>query len=323
MLTRVPWREWRLWIPPGVAVAVLISAGIYRLSLAPATVASAGSGSDAFNISHLGYAIWTFFTGYSVGPSSAELHDRSPVGVALQYTHVIAPVLLLYCGLALIGVVNLWKKRRDGLYQLSLWLLVPLAIAVWGAIVTKHVFHVRYAILAFPPAVALIGAGISGVTPKWLRATAWGLVVLTTGGSLANHYFNPKYHREDVRAAAALVSSNAHPGEVVIVSAHYMTSTVQHYLRRDDLRIMRYPDRGRPGIAGFPGPYANPDDDELASAFQRLGQAEGSYWLLLSRTFHSDRDGRLTAESDRLFTREAEFSAPGVRVIRYVGNGGR
>lgn len=317
VLTSVPWREWKRWVLPGVSVAVLISAGVYRLSVAPATVVSAGSGSEAFNISHLGYAIWTFVTGYSLGPSSAELHDRNPGRVALQYTHVIAPVLLLYSGLAMAGVLHLWRHRRHGLYMLLLWLLVPLATALLGAIVTKHVFHVRYAILAFPPAAALIAAGIVSVRPQMVRAATWSLVLLVTGFSLANHYFNPKYHREDVRAAAAFVSSEAQPGEAVIVSAPYMVRTVQHYLTRDDLRVMRYPDRGRPGIPGFPGPYLQSPDEDLASALERLGRGEGRYWLLLSRTFHSDREGRLTAESDRLFTRAADFSAPGVRAIRY------
>jgi mannosyltransferase len=313
-----PRGTWKRSVPIALTVLVLVLAAVYRLVLSPQPFATAGGG-ETFSLTHLGYTVWTFFTGFSLGPSTSELHDPRPVSVALRHAHVIAPVLIGILGLMARGVMHLWKHNRAGLKPVALWLVVPVITVAAAAVATRHMFHVRYVVLAFPAALVLFVAGIESLPGRYLRGATWILTLAVTAASLTNYFADPAYQREDIRAAASQLGDLAAPGDVVIVSAPYNVRPLRFYLGRDDLRLRRYPDAGRaavpPLIEGSIPSHLR--EERVTHAIRELGEREGRYWLFLSRTFHGDRHNHLVQASERSFGRTAEVAVPGVRVLRY------
>ena len=57
--------------------------------------------------------------------------------------------------------------------------------------------------------------------------------------------------------------------------------------------------------------------ERVADDFRRLLGDRRSFWLFLSRLFHSDPEGHLQRYADLHYRRVNEYVGPGVRVIRY------
>jgi hypothetical protein len=55
----------------------------------------------------------------------------------------------------------------------------------------------------------------------------------------------------------------------------------------------------------------------MAADLQRLSQGHDRVWVFLSRTFHSDPEGRIERFFESNFTREVEHIGAGVRVLAY------
>jgi mannosyltransferase len=320
VLVRVDRREWSRWIPVGLTVAVLIIPAVVRLMMFPPSNPSMAD--YLIDPAHLVYGVWALVTGYSLGPSVRELQGLHPWREVLRYAPIIVPVLLLTAGLLVRGLLHLKSARPSALYPLGLWLVVPFFFAAVAATFTDHTFNVRYVVIALPALLALLAAGLASFARGPLRIGAWSGVLLVMGLSLTGHYFNPKYHREDTRAAAAVLDAYALSDDLVVVSAPYTVPALRHYLEREDLRLVGYQVWGDGPASASSAVRRRPVTSDEARAvmadLQRIGETEGRYWLFLSRDFHSDPLGYLEGYSDNLFERQFAFASTGVCLALYL-----
>jgi hypothetical protein len=316
VLLVVPRPERRSWLATFAAVGLMSVPGVYLLLRIPPTVSA--NPFYLFSPSHLAYTLWTYATGYSLGPNLLELRTEGLALVRRNFV-LIVPIMGLYATLLALGIGRLWRSRRDAATVLVLWMTAPMAFVILGAWLTSHPYNVRYTLLALPPALMLLASGIRWLPAQSLRIGAALLVVTCSAASLWNYYTDPRYYREDNRGAAAFIQAESEPRELVIASASYTIVPLDHYLGRTPLELVGYPtaatagtpDRG-PSLGAM---FVHPE--QVAEDFRRLIGSRRTFWLFLSRTFHSDPKGHLRGHVDRHYRRIAEYSGPGVEAIRY------
>jgi 4-amino-4-deoxy-L-arabinose transferase-like glycosyltransferase len=254
-------------------------------------------------VSHIVYTFWAFMAGYSLGPSVLELR-RGLQGVE-PYLPLVISVLALVSVLSSVGVLELWRDNRRSLWFLVTWIVLPIASAMIGAMVTVHPYNVRYAMLAAPGFLVLCATGVDALRSSVARVAAMIALAAVQVAALVNYYTVPKYFREDNRAAVQFLNANAAPAELVVATAGYTTLPLRYYQLRHDLDLVPYPKTGMTTAAKVPT-----DLEGLIGSRSRV-------WLFLSRTFHSDPDGEIVRYLDSALTLTREFRAPGVRVLLY------
>ncbi len=316
VLLVVPRSELRRWFATFAAVALMAVPGVYLLLRVPPTVSA--NPFYLFSPAHVAYTLWAFATGYSLGPNLIELRLEAVTSVRRNLL-VIVPIMSLFSILLALGLVQLWRSRRDALAVLGLWVAMPIAFVILGTLVTSHPYNVRYTLLALPPTLMLLASGIRFTMWRPVRIGATTLLLACSAASLWNYYTDPRYYRDDNRGAAAFIRANAEPLDLVIASAAYTTVPLGHYLATTPIELVGYPTAGAAGApdqgASLGAMFVRPArvEDDLR---RLLGDHPG-FWLFLSRTFHSDPEGHLQRYADLHYRRVAEYSGPGVQIIRY------
>jgi 4-amino-4-deoxy-L-arabinose transferase-like glycosyltransferase len=307
-------RERGVWLATFAAVAVMSLPGVLLLLRIPPTVSA--NPYYVFNPAHVAYTLWTFATGYSLGPNLIELRTEGLSSVRRSLL-LILPIMAVFIALLALGAVQLWRGRRRALGFLALWTTVPIAFVVLGTLVTSHPYNVRYTLLALPPTLMLLASGVHFLRPHRLRAVAMGFVLAVSAASLWNYYADPHYYRDDNRGAAAFIRGAAVPSELVIVSAAYTRVPLRHYLARTPVDLVGYPSEADPSgrEESLGAVFVRPE--RLDDDFRRLLRDRPSFWLFLSRTFHSDPEDHLRRYADARYRRMAEYTGPGVQAIRY------
>ena len=105
----------------------------------------------------------------------------------------------------------------------------------------------------------------------------------------------------------------------MIVSAGYTRVQLRHYLGSAPIKLVGYPgeEAGSPERdSGLGAKFVQPE--RLEHDFRNLLGDRRSFWLFLSRTFHSDPEGHLRRHADLNYRKVAEYVGPGVEAIRYV-----
>jgi hypothetical protein len=156
-----------------------------------------GDPERSFDPLYLGDLIWSFATGFSLGPTVAELHAPNHSRILLHYAPLIAPVLLFFVALALYGGVQPARQNRKAFLVFALWFLFPLCLAVLGSLAAAHSFNVRYAILSLPAFIAVLAVGASRLRSSAVRTVACVLFVLVSAVSVFNYYIDERYYRDD------------------------------------------------------------------------------------------------------------------------------
>ena len=293
--------RWRVLTLFGL-VGALIAPQLYQFWGSPPPVSA--NDNYSFNPAHLGYTVWAFGTGYSLGPTLLEL--RGGLAALGGHLPIMIPVLCGLGALLSLGARELWRRNRRILWTMGAWLGFPLAFAVLGSVFSTHPFNVRYVLLSLPPFLLLLAMGVQHRPERLARLTALGFLALVSLGALRNYYVRPEYQREDNRGGTAFLNAHAGPGELVIASAPYTTMALRHYQLRADLDLRPYP---KARIEGGP--------PEFRAGLERLSRDRDRVWLFLSRTFHGDPDGQIEDYFDREFRRLLEHTGAGFRVVSY------
>ena len=291
-------------IGAGVATAALLLVLTALPPIRPVAVESRG-------LAALPYTVWAFSVGYSLGPSVRALHSTEPMRIALQHAPLIAGVLLLTGGLALLGAIGVWRRSRTRLAILLVWLVGPIGFVWVGAAVTGHPYNVRYVIPAFPAFLLLLACGIESFMSNKARAMAWTAVLALFAVSLWNYFTSSAYDKEDYRSAVGAIAARARPGELVLVSEAYTRIMLDYY------------DPGPVHLVAFPLPHTGRDWDRAKADLDRLTEGRTRFWLLLGRPEPNRLGVRIPGYLDRRFEREADLRWPGTRLILYGYPGGR
>jgi uncharacterized membrane protein len=160
------------------------------------------------------YALYAFSTGYSFGPSLTELHwVSSPFRLLRTYAVQFATVGALFGGLFVSGVIRSARSGHRGLF-LTVIVVAALLVTAITAVNVK-VFNVRYLMCSFPFFITLVAYGLP--SSGWARLALGGGVCAIMLLADLNYYFNPKYARDDVRDAVAVITKDETEGDLIIV----------------------------------------------------------------------------------------------------------
>ena len=253
-------------------------------------------GTTTFHPAALPFAAATFAVGYTLGPPVREL--RIAAGASALRSHLVplAAAAVVFGALTVLGLRALHRRRRLG--EAVLWLLVPALLVSYFAFQNFKVFHPRYLSVGVPAFLALLAAAFADLSPRG-RAGFGVLVALLWGYSLQHHYFDPRYGKEDMRAAGALLTARAQAGERIVAAN---TEDLLFYYYRGPVPVVNY----------WLGWAADPDAG--AQRFDRLSAGAAGTWVVLSRAEDLDPTGAFARHLDERHPAAERFRFEGVRV---------
>jgi len=304
----------RRWVVTFAVVLIVISPWIWGVSNwvrvdrvgERVTTPSSGEeqellrGETTFTPMAIPYSIYAMVYGYSVGPSNAELHTLGPAAAFRAHGPVVlaALVLLVVAGLSGMAV---FARDRSRLRLLLSIALVPMAAVTLLALLNIKVFNARYVAVMVPLVLVVLAAGIRRMPVPGAWLVGAGIVGLSLVGT-ANYYWEPDYWREDVRSAAQHIEAAERDGDVVLVPV--VTDVFDHYYGGDAPRFLLYP-----GQCGT--------DEEVAGRIDAGIEGHRRLWLVSSRLWHADPDGRIGSYVRRGYDLLQTASFPGVAVELY------
>jgi mannosyltransferase len=257
-------------------------------------------GETTFTPLALPYAFYALSYGYSLGPSTAELHTRPPAKAFLEDAWLVVPAGLAAALAALLGLRAL-AGDRSALRLVIAVVLVPCAGAAALALLNVKPFNARYISVALPMITVLCGSGIALLrrTPAVLLG---GLMITFSVVALANYYSRPEYWREDVRGAARYVEANERPGDVVLVPV--IKDVFEFYYGGAAERFVLYP-----GQAG--------SDGEVAARIEDGVRGHARLWYVEARLWRTDPESRIPAYLGSHYRLIEERSLAGTRLRLY------
>jgi len=287
-----------VWMKRFAIVALFAVPGVVSLIGLPPR---ASAPERVFSLQDLAYTAYAFSAGYSLGPSTTELHQPDAAEFVRRALPWIVPVALLFGGLVVCGIARLAREHRAALLALSLWAVSALGFAAIGALATEHPYNVRYAILAFPPFIVVLSAGVTSFRVS-VRRIAAAVVAVVFVTALSNYYRNERYFKEDHRDAVEHIRMHAEPGDMVLVTVPYVSSVFSYY--DVGLPTLVYPLHPTPGV----------DSDSLDELLERLAVSGDRMWIYESRTFGRAPGADLIPALSARFRVDMSYEGPGVKV---------
>lgn len=280
---------------------VLQATGIWAVDrMVPgAATGDALRGETTFSAAALPYTLLTFFYGYSLGPSLAELHrpDRMALVTAAAPLLVVAGLAV---GMALAG--GLGRKPDRVRARLLVWILVPVVVLVALALRNVKPWNPRYVSVVLPLVLLLAARGLVRL-PRAAGALAATVLLALTVWSLGAGRADPRYARENVREAVAVVEAAAAPGDAVLVPV--VTGVYDFY---DDGRLPLLDAYGR-------APLAGPAEADAYCAEVLAGRSR--CWVVLAREWYFDPRGELPGALSRLGTLRLVAQPAGTRIYAW------
>lgn len=207
----------------------------------------------ALTLPYLPIAVWALRVvggGAATWQPDVSLWDAIRIlGVKLAVNRSTADIErnggLVYALLAAGGVYALWRRRSPERWWLLLagLVLVPI-VGLWAVSLRQSVFSDRYAIVALPAYLVLVGAAVAGLVASrraWpLGALGIFVVVAFAWSPIRDVNRTHEAVKEDWRSAYADIARRAEPGDAIIVHPGYMITTFDYYAQREPL-LRQYP----------------------------------------------------------------------------------
>ncbi len=294
---------WLLGLGAGVVLMspwFLQASGIWEVGriLPGAATGEALRGDSTFSLLAVPYTVFSFFCGYSCGPSLAELHRLSGHAILAGYWPVLGAA-------ALVMVFPLWRafrSLRGEQWALLVWVAVPFVVLIVLAQRNIKPWNPRYLSAVLPWFLVLLAVGTVRMQGRRRAVSA----LLLTGmmlWSLGNDFWNPRYAKEDVRAAAEFLTRSNPAGEPIVVPV--VTSVFDFYYDGPGALLDTY------HVPALDGP-------EAAGQFMSTRmQGMDAAWIVCARCWEFDPEDFLPAVLSRAGTLLLEFKAPGVKVYHW------
>lgn len=256
-------------------------------------------GDTTFSPMALPFAGFTFFFGYSLGPSLRELHQPDRLAAVLAHAPLVGAAGLV-AGTALL--TGLFRARGRQRWLLA-WILVPTAAVVLLALRNIKPFNPRYLAVVFPWILLLSAHGLAAVSKRrggWLLAAALSVFLLW---STLQHHFVPRYHKADMRAAAAWLETRDVEGEPILCPG---TASVLRY----------YYDGPNPVFDHFGKPILWTREDVRTYLAHELAGAETGL-IILARPWYADPRGHFLEVMQEEGEILEEGKVTGVQLFRW------
>jgi mannosyltransferase len=275
---------------------------VVRISALP--VGDRLRGELTLNVWSYPYAVYAFSVGYSFGPNLRELHEvHSAMNLLDGYWREIILVSVLFGSLAVSGLLAVARRGKLLLF-LSIIISTTVLTTVVAALNIK-VFNIRYLTPAFPLFIALLAYGLPvRRTPRFFVAI---LVCAVMGVAGWNYHVDPRYARDDVRSAVALIEDNEKEGELILCISS--RGVIEHY---------------------YDGPNwvkeLNPSAFGSGQVEERIEgylEEHARIWYLRCRPWDTDPDDSLRKILESNGRRVATWAFPGVQVLLFEKPQGR
>lgn len=313
--------RWTNWIFAHGVLAVLLVPLVF-ISIPDFAFDAANDYSRTVDVTAIGYAGLSLFTGMTLGPSARSLHTAdtsAAIAGSLPWIIIIGipAAYLLFAG---------WKTlSREWRLRLGVPFVVPIVLLTLFSAVVGTAFRVRYlAWLAIPLAIWL-AAGYVNAGGR-LRHIAAGALIVTAAIAMITRDTVDDYQVEDARAAADYISD--HPNTPAVCMAWYMTKPIEYYLGLDEATDL--PEDEGAGRFVYheelddrivPLPSLEPDDPDMTEQDEVFDAAVApgeEYLFVLSREFHADVDGEYFARRAAADGLEPVAELAGITIYRGV-----
>jgi hypothetical protein len=286
----------RRWLPASVATA-----GVIVVALIAAAVLPANKPGGMYQLGWLPLpgVIWSMLSGYTLLPSSEELHALG-WHAALPYLPVALIGISALAVTCLVGARSMRQRSR-------IITLAVLAAALAGPFAVRLVLpaslNPRYFAAAMPPFLVLVATGMDACARmRRYRLAALAVGIVMVAGSV-RQLIDPGYGREDIRGATTWLDANVPQDEALLVSSYEMALLARYHWPTRHLSV--YPD---------PGVIVTQDNvDAVASrlAFPGLGRAI----YVLGRTWVSDPEAILQRTLTERYRSCGGVEVQGIRVL--------
>jgi len=284
----------------GLAAAIsapwlLKASGIWAVDrIVPgATTGLALRGETTFSPLAVPYAIFTFFFGYSFGPSLRELHQPDRMAYLLHSWPLLGAGGLAVV-MALMPVVKKIDRHRSALI---VWIIVPVMLLIILALRNIKPWNPRYLAVVLPWLLLLTGVGLA----RWKKSAGLVVAAALVGlnlWSLFGYYVNDTYAKADLRSAATANLEQVASEVVILVPS--VTSVYRYYDRGIHHLIDSY---GRPPLR----------DATAAAAYLREVLADHDQaQVVLARSWYFDPHGLLVPALADIGELQPSESWPGV-----------
>lgn len=256
----------------------------------------------------LAYTYFSLLSGYSLGPSTAELHTLPARDAVTQAAPLAAAMGFAALPLFIAGARELGDRRR--LWHMAAFLVAPVVIAGVAGWATGITYNVRHVAWCAVPFTAWLGIGAAqAVQWRWLIAPTLGVAALMLSATYQRNWV-ARYQNEDLASAAEYLQKHT-SGDPVFIVSDYVAGTLGYYLSNDN-QLIELPEPGEVSRVVA--------DDAVAAegleAAKALASGRGPVWLVYSRAFHGDPLGLLLVRLRNEFGLEPVAEFAGVKVFR-------
>jgi mannosyltransferase len=245
------------------------------------------------------YTFFAFSAGFTIGPAQRELYAERSLAPLAPHTHKLLALAVLYGILLVSGWLAL--RGRDSGVLLFLWIGVPVLGVFVIAKLLDIYYDVRYVSMALPAYILVLAAGIVRFGKFGVQISLLGAVLIVHGVALANYYFEPRYAREDTRAAANFLESATKPRDLILVVG--TVGSLPYYYR------------GNPPLVN--ARLLKGSDHALATRLRELTENRSRIWLVQIRPWQTDRSGKIKAALDGGYRFLDRRHFPGVDLYLY------
>ncbi|MBV8085262.1 MAG: glycosyltransferase family 39 protein [Chloroflexi bacterium] len=215
---------------------------------------------------------WPSTDAFHAGPQTlADAGFRYVFGLSALPSAATIAVTALVSALVVAAVAVCWRQALLPV----LALVVPVG-AMFLLGYRKPIYNPKFALIALPYFLALLGAGIATLRKLWPLGLA--LPLAAAGYALANYYANPAFARDDYRGLAQFIQTSQRPGDAILLNAPGQEQI--------------FPDYYHGGLPEIGVPLDRPlNEDATAQQLTKLGQQYQRLWLVLYGTNGSDPSG--------------------------------
>lgn len=256
--------------------------------------------STTFSVAALGYTYFSFFSGYSLGPSLGELHRLAAAEAVRQ---VLPWLLLLGIPTAYLfwrGITARYLRWRWLAFVIVLGILPPIVVGL-VSLNASFGYNVRHLLWSFVPLILTVSRGVSLGRSNVLVMISLLLVASCFTIGIYNRNYVERYQTEDARAAARHLREAGDADVPLFVLSGYMEHPLQFYLP-DDWQVV--------------GLYEVSEDPQNAVEQIHRVASDGKFWLAYTRPFHGDPEGSVLEHLKAAFPLEQQTTVTGIQLWR-------
>jgi uncharacterized membrane protein len=293
---------------------VLVSAGLFYVPyiihfVVRVSACSAIGNPKELSLIMLGYNLFVWIFGFSVGPSLTELHRHAGLSSYIPALPAVLPLMLVVAvsmGRLLIGAarsISLEHSKR--IFILLLWMiLIPAALYVF-ALISAGTFNPRYTSEALIPFLLLLSVSLQGFKQKNVRRFLLVLLLFGSCFSMVRLRTASGYWKEDVRSAGAYLNQNANTSrDLILVGDAY--AFTHYYGGSGEVLSWRgaadWQDVGASVWSNF-GKYTIKDNAGIFIPGTWRWEDYDRVWVIYFREWMFDADHALTETLEKRFKR--------------------